>query len=180
MRLILFFHRKNERKAKKMKKWVCALVAVLMVISAMAVASAEPGYESVKNVLKNEAFLGDYDYSIPASGEGYSTLLRTIRETTGEYGTLVFMYIDLSEGKLGIIGQNAKGVQEFTLWTGIDKLDVYGMLYIFADQYDTISGWVDGGSFIILYALDDDNSTLIQDSQTAAAVFKSLSEALNE
>ena len=155
-------------------------MAALMVISAMAVASAEPGYENVKVLLENETFLGDYDYSIPAAtGEGYSTLLRTIRETTGEYGTLVFMYINLSEGKLGIIGQNAKGVQEFTLWTGIDKSDVYSMLYIFVDRYDTISDWVDGGSFIILYTVDGDSSTLIQDSQTAAEVSDTLAEALN-
>lgn len=159
-----------------MKKWLCIFAAVWMMISAMAVASAEPGYEFVKLVLEDDSFLGDSDYSVPAIGEEYSSFLQSIRETTGEYGAFIFMNVDMSEGKLGIIGENAKGLQEFTLWSGVDDTQLFGMLYVFMQQYDDITSRMGEGTFIILYTLDDGDSNLVQDSQTAAALSAALDE----
>ena len=169
---------KTKGWEKRMKKWLCIFAAVWVMISVMAVASAEPGYEFVKLVLEDDSFLGDSDYSVPAIGEEYSSLLQSIRETTGEYGTFIFMNIDMSEGKLGIIGENAKGLQEFTLWSGVDDAQLFGMLYVFMQQYDDITSRMGEGTFIILYTLDDGDSNLVQDSQTAAALSAALDEIM--
>ena len=164
-----------------MKKWLCVLAAVWMMISAMAVASAEPGYEFVKRLLEDSRFLGNYDYSLPASGEGYSEeysdFMQSLREITDEDGTLVFMNIDCSKGELAILGQNKDGVEEYTAWSGLEDMKVYGMLYVFSLQYDDIVSRIDDGSFIIVYMFGDGDSDIIQDSQTAAVVAAALAEA---
>lgn len=141
-----------------MKKFTALLLCVVMLMVGV-VAQAENGYVTMK------AFFGDKDQL----GTGTS---RTIDSLSDKKLVIIF---DFRSEQIGLIGYNARGKCEGTVWNTDDFSDVVAYLLAVCEEWDTIEEGLDKGYTLwVVVLIDDDNKALIDSKEDADKILEAL------
>ena len=137
-----------------MKKLTALLLCVAMLMVGV-VAQAESGYVFLKNFLSDSEQLGN----------GYS---QTNDSAVG-FDTWLVLIFDFPDEQIGLMGCNAKGKYEGTVWGTDNMSEFITYLKTMCEVWSTIEGTMDEGySLHIMLILDDDESPLVIDSEEQA------------
>ena len=159
------FSGKTKGRKKRMKKWVCVFAAVWMMIAAMAVASAEVGYESFVESSKETEGLGEPDYCGEPTEEQAGLIRSIVGDTDVSNGYLI-VYADF-QGTLMLAGLNEKGEIEVSEWQDKFFLTPISKVAVCAENWSTISDIVEPEFFVVL---DTGALFIAHDEETAAVL----------
>lgn len=141
-----------------MKKFTALLLCVAMLMVGV-VAQAENGYVTMK------ALFGDKDQL----GTGTS---KTIDLLSDKKLVIIF---DFRSEQIGLIGYNARGKCEGTVWNTDDFSDVVAYLLAVCEEWDTIEEGLDKGYTLwVVVLIDDDNKALIDSKEDADKILEAL------
>lgn len=141
-----------------MKKFTALLLCVAMLMVGV-VAQAENGYVTMK------ALFGDKDQL----GTGTS---KTIDSLSDKKLVIIF---DFRSEQIGLIGYNARGKCEGTVWNTDDFSDVVAYLLAVCEEWDTIEEGLDKGYTLwVVVLIDDDNKALIDSKENADKILEAL------
>lgn len=141
-----------------MKKFTALLLCVAMLMAGV-VAQAENGYVTMK------ALFGDKDQL----GTGTS---KTIDSLSDKKLVIIF---DFRSEQIGLIGYNARGKCEGTVWNTDDFSDVVAYLLAVCEEWDTIEEGLDKGYTLwVVVLIDDDNKALIDSKEDADKILEAL------
>ena len=141
-----------------MKKFTALLLCVAMLMVGV-VAQAESGYVTMK------ALFGDKDQL----GTGTS---KTIDSLSDKKLVIIF---DFRSEQIGLIGYNARGKCEGTVWNTDDFSDVVAYLLAVCEEWDTIEEGLDKGYTLwVVVLIDDDNKALIDSKEDADKILEAL------
>ncbi len=141
-----------------MKKFTALLLCVAMLMVGV-VAQAENGYVTMK------ALFGDKDQL----GTGTS---KTIDSLSDKKLVIIF---DFRSEQIGMIGYNARGKCEGTVWNTDDFSDVVAYLLAVCEEWDTIEEGLDKGYTLwVVVLIDDDNKALIDSKEDADKILEAL------
>lgn len=141
-----------------MKKFTALLLCVAMLMVGV-VAQAENGYVTMK------ALFGDKDQL----GTGTS---KTIDSLSDKKLVIIF---DFRSEQIGLIGYNARGKCEGTVWNTDDFSDVVAYLLAVCEEWDTIEEGLDKGYTLwVVVLIDDDNKALIDSKEDTDKILEAL------
>lgn len=143
-----------------MKKFTALLLCVVMLMVGV-VAQAENGYVTMK------ALFGDKDQL----GTGTS---KTIDSLSDKKLVIIF---DFRSEQIGLIGYNARGKCEGTVWNTDDFSDVVAYLLAVCEEWETIEEGLDKGySLWVVVIIDDDNTALVDSKEDADKILEALQD----
>ena len=112
-----------------------------------------------------KALFGDKDQL----GTGTS---KTIDSLSDKKLVIIF---DFRSEQIGLIGYNARGKCEGTVWNTDDFSDVVAYLLAVCEEWDTIEEGLDKGYTLwVLVLIDDDNKALIDSKEDADKILEAL------
>lgn len=140
-----------------MKKGLCLLLVVSLLLGVCASALAEPAYVAVKNALNNSI------------GDGISISVDSPLDDNA-----VVLLIDPFDYTVILSGLNESNALEATVWEAEDTIQCIALFTVYCDQYDLVQSVAvrNRGFQVILQTGKDENLDfiIVSDSEMAAAM----------
>ncbi|MBO2517001.1 MAG: hypothetical protein CW338_06980 [Clostridiales bacterium] len=151
-----------------MKKWIAALLTLILAVSLCVPALGETSYEVLKGLMETR-------------NEGVEELYLgtpvTITSESPNTDKLTMLWYDGDSKLVFLTGTNTNGRDVISVWSEVDLASGIYLIYSLCGVWDTLAGLADYGYTVVLGLASGDDTAWITNA-TEAAAFRTTLESM--